>query len=330
MRALAPDWLAGCRLRPCWFEPTFHKHAGKLCAGIQIHVDDPGYDHERSGRGGSWRSPSRRSARSAPDYPLWRDFAYEYEHDAARDRPHQRRADRCANGSTTRRRRPATSTSSRARTKTSGNRRSDAMRLAVLAGALALVPFGAGAEVKSATPDVDADRASLHHRGARRASLGNAPAPRALVARGPYVVGQAREPQPGRRRSAAASASAGTATASNTGASSSCMPGQMLRLDAALGPLQEMAVSGVITFALDEKDGATTMVVTHRVSGDPSHKLDALRADRGPGERAAVRQPCRGGRRSPEPARPARRPARQAALDSRDCRSKKSWACSTT
>ena len=47
MRALAPDWLAGCRLRPCWFEPTFHKHAGKLCAGIQIHVDDPGYNHSK-------------------------------------------------------------------------------------------------------------------------------------------------------------------------------------------------------------------------------------------------------------------------------------------
>ena len=45
MHALAPDWLRGCRLRPCWFEPTFHKHVGKLCAGVQIHVDDPGYDH---------------------------------------------------------------------------------------------------------------------------------------------------------------------------------------------------------------------------------------------------------------------------------------------
>ncbi len=40
------DWLRGCRLRECWFEPTFHKHAGKLCAGMQIHVDDPGYDHD--------------------------------------------------------------------------------------------------------------------------------------------------------------------------------------------------------------------------------------------------------------------------------------------
>ncbi len=54
------------------------------------------------------------------------------------------------------------------------------------------------------------------------------------------------------------------------------MPGKMLRLEAALGPLQEMAVSGAITFALEEKDGATTLVATHRVSGDAAHKLDAL------------------------------------------------------
>ena len=28
-----------------------------------------------------WRSRSRRCARCSPDYPLWRDFPYEYEHD---------------------------------------------------------------------------------------------------------------------------------------------------------------------------------------------------------------------------------------------------------
>jgi uncharacterized protein YndB with AHSA1/START domain len=54
------------------------------------------------------------------------------------------------------------------------------------------------------------------------------------------------------------------------------MRGKMLRLEAALGPLQEMAVSGVITVSLEEEDGTTTAVVTHRVSGDPSHKLDTL------------------------------------------------------
>src|SRR5215831_11226611 len=44
MESIAPRWLRGCRLRPCWFEPTFHKHVGKLCAGLQIHVEDASYD----------------------------------------------------------------------------------------------------------------------------------------------------------------------------------------------------------------------------------------------------------------------------------------------
>ena len=79
MQALAPQWLHGCRLRECWFEPTFHKHAGKLCAGVQIHVDAPGYDHPGFR---PWRliALGFKALRSlAPDYPLWRDFPYEYE-----------------------------------------------------------------------------------------------------------------------------------------------------------------------------------------------------------------------------------------------------------
>ncbi len=79
MRALAPDWLAGCRLRPCWFEPTFHKHAGKLCAGLQIHVDDPGYNHSKFR---PWRlvALALKAIRAiSPHYPLWREFQYEYE-----------------------------------------------------------------------------------------------------------------------------------------------------------------------------------------------------------------------------------------------------------
>ena len=46
MQRLRPEWLAGCRLRPCYFEPTFHKHAGQSCAGLQIHVDDGAYRPE--------------------------------------------------------------------------------------------------------------------------------------------------------------------------------------------------------------------------------------------------------------------------------------------
>jgi uncharacterized protein YbbC (DUF1343 family) len=79
MHALAPQWLRGCQLRPCWFEPTFHKHAGKLCAGLQIHVDDPAYDHQAFR---PWRLVAlalKALRRRHPDYPIWRDFAYEYE-----------------------------------------------------------------------------------------------------------------------------------------------------------------------------------------------------------------------------------------------------------
>ncbi|MBT9552251.1 MAG: DUF1343 domain-containing protein [Hydrogenophaga sp.] len=82
MRRTAPQWLQGCVLRECFFEPTFHKHAGKLCAGVQIHVEDPThYDHATFR---PWRLQAlafKAVRMQAPDYPLWRDFAYEYEHD---------------------------------------------------------------------------------------------------------------------------------------------------------------------------------------------------------------------------------------------------------
>jgi uncharacterized protein YbbC (DUF1343 family) len=81
MESLAQQWLRGCRLRHCWFEPTFHKHAGKLCAGIQIHVEDVTYDHEsfRPWRLLALALKALRTLR--PDYDLWRDFVYEYEQD---------------------------------------------------------------------------------------------------------------------------------------------------------------------------------------------------------------------------------------------------------
>ncbi|AOW13438.1 hypothetical protein LPB72_10455 [Hydrogenophaga crassostreae] len=82
MRKVAPEWLQGCVLRECFFEPTFHKHAGKLCRGIQIHVEDP--THYQHTRFQPWRLQAlafKAVRMQAPDYPLWRDFAYEYEHD---------------------------------------------------------------------------------------------------------------------------------------------------------------------------------------------------------------------------------------------------------
>lgn len=81
MRAFAPPWLAGCALRECWFEPTFHKFQGQLCHAVQIHTEGPAYDHAAFR---PWRLQAlafKAIRRLYPDYPLWRDFGYEYEFD---------------------------------------------------------------------------------------------------------------------------------------------------------------------------------------------------------------------------------------------------------
>ena len=79
MRALAPQWLQGCAIREIWFEPTFHKHAGQLCNGLHVHAEGSVYDHAAFR---PWRLQSlafKAVRRLYPDYPLWRDFPYEYE-----------------------------------------------------------------------------------------------------------------------------------------------------------------------------------------------------------------------------------------------------------
>jgi uncharacterized protein YbbC (DUF1343 family) len=79
MTKLAPEWTKGCRLRETFFEPVFHKHAGTLCRGLQIHVEAP---HYRPADFRPWRLMGlvfKALRRLYPDYPLWRDFPYEYE-----------------------------------------------------------------------------------------------------------------------------------------------------------------------------------------------------------------------------------------------------------
>ncbi|HEX5377977.1 MAG TPA: DUF1343 domain-containing protein [Phenylobacterium sp.] len=86
MQSLAPQWLKGCRLRECWFQPTPdkdvgvpNKHGAQLCNGVQIHTEDAAYDH---GTFKPWRLQAlafKAIRRLYPDYRLWRDFAYEYE-----------------------------------------------------------------------------------------------------------------------------------------------------------------------------------------------------------------------------------------------------------
>lgn len=83
MHRLAPEWLAGCRLRDIWFEPTFHKHMKRLNNGVFIHAEGDWYDHAAFR---PWRVQALafKAIRSLwPDYPIWRgtDFQYEYTDD---------------------------------------------------------------------------------------------------------------------------------------------------------------------------------------------------------------------------------------------------------
>jgi uncharacterized protein YbbC (DUF1343 family) len=81
MMKLEPDWLRGCALRHVWFEPTSNLHAGRLCHGVQIHPENFFYDHWEFR---PWRLQAlafKAIRRLWPDYPLWRDFPYEYELD---------------------------------------------------------------------------------------------------------------------------------------------------------------------------------------------------------------------------------------------------------
>lgn len=78
MRKKGSSWLQGAHLRECFFEPTFHKYAGKLCHGLQIHTDWPGYQPQKF-------KPYRLVALMLkclhelyPDYEIYRQFNYEY------------------------------------------------------------------------------------------------------------------------------------------------------------------------------------------------------------------------------------------------------------
>jgi uncharacterized protein YbbC (DUF1343 family) len=78
-QSYAPEWLAGCQMRRCYFEPTFQKHKGKLCSGVQIHTDHADYRPERF-------RPYRLGALLLKairleyrNYELWHRLDYEYE-----------------------------------------------------------------------------------------------------------------------------------------------------------------------------------------------------------------------------------------------------------
>ncbi len=81
MRKKAPSWLKGSLLRECYFQPTFHKFQGQLCHGFMFHTDVPSYrPHDFK----PYRVVSLmlKCVRELyPQYPIYRDFAYEYVED---------------------------------------------------------------------------------------------------------------------------------------------------------------------------------------------------------------------------------------------------------
>lgn len=81
MQRKAPQWLEGVKLRECWFEPTFHKHQGMLCNGLQLHAEGPDYDHSKFR---PWRLQAlalKAIKKVHFGYEIYRDFHYEYEED---------------------------------------------------------------------------------------------------------------------------------------------------------------------------------------------------------------------------------------------------------
>jgi uncharacterized protein YndB with AHSA1/START domain len=54
------------------------------------------------------------------------------------------------------------------------------------------------------------------------------------------------------------------------------MSQKLLRIDSALGPLQELAVTGALTFSLAPEGTGTKLTVTYRVNGSPATALDGL------------------------------------------------------
>jgi uncharacterized protein YbbC (DUF1343 family) len=73
--ALNKRGIAGVLFRPVLFEPTFHKHAGKGCAGCQVHVID------RASFPAVETGVTVVEAFAESDEFAWKSPPYEYEHD---------------------------------------------------------------------------------------------------------------------------------------------------------------------------------------------------------------------------------------------------------
>jgi uncharacterized protein YbbC (DUF1343 family) len=75
--ALAAQSLPGLALRPLHFEPTFQKHAGRLCGGVQVHVTC----RRRFRPVLTYLALLTAVRRLWPEHFAWRRPPYEYEYD---------------------------------------------------------------------------------------------------------------------------------------------------------------------------------------------------------------------------------------------------------
>jgi uncharacterized protein YbbC (DUF1343 family) len=75
-RDLEGERLPGARFRPCFFTPTFQKHAGRLCGGVQVHVGD----RRRFPAFLAYLLLIAHARRQDPARFAWRDPPYEYEY----------------------------------------------------------------------------------------------------------------------------------------------------------------------------------------------------------------------------------------------------------
>ena len=80
MHKMIPQYLKkGVRLRPCFFEPTFQKHAKTLCSGFQIHIDQKDYNHAAYKPYRIVAAALKCIREMQPDFDMWLPPPYEYE-----------------------------------------------------------------------------------------------------------------------------------------------------------------------------------------------------------------------------------------------------------
>jgi len=75
-RALEGERIPGCAFRAAAFTPTFQKHAGALCHGVQVHVTD----RRRFPAFLAYLLLVHHARRQDPGHFAWRDPPYEYEY----------------------------------------------------------------------------------------------------------------------------------------------------------------------------------------------------------------------------------------------------------